>query len=62
VSVLAGVRFFVDRITDGYATLLPGDGSGSVTIPAEFLPGAREGDWLRASFGADQAEKDSMIR
>jgi hypothetical protein len=46
----------------GLATLLPGDGEGSVTIPLFCLPGAKEGDWLRASFEIDLDKKGEMTR
>jgi hypothetical protein len=56
------LRFFVDRITDGFATLLPEIGEGSVTVPESCIPGASEGDWLAAGFTADRGKKREMIR
>jgi hypothetical protein len=54
--------FFVDRISDGIATLLlEGEGDGCVTLPIGALPdGVREGDVLRATFGIDRARADAM--
>ena len=58
---MSRVYFFVDRITSGIATLIPGEGNGSAEIRADLLPdGTREGDWLRASFYID-GEKQSEI-
>jgi hypothetical protein len=50
-------RFFVDAIDGGIARLLTGDGD-SLTVPVSAIPeGAREGDWLRASFERDAEGK-----
>ncbi|MDR1020793.1 MAG: DUF3006 domain-containing protein [Synergistaceae bacterium] len=50
-------RFFVDAISGGFARLLTGDGN-SLTVPLSAIPeGAREGDWLRASFETDPEQK-----
>jgi hypothetical protein len=41
----------VDRISDGIAVLLFGDGEYQVTLPVEILPeGTREGHWLDVQF------------
>ena len=57
-----GVFFFVDRISDGFATLLwEGEGGGDVTLPVSLLPeSVREGDLLRASFEVDRVCRDAM--
>ncbi len=54
--------FFVDRISDGFATLLwEGEGGGDVTLPVALLPeGVREGDLLRAAFEIDRARGEAM--
>jgi hypothetical protein len=56
------VVFFVDRISEGIAALLPeGDGDGCVTLPIDALPdGVREGDVLLATFEVDRARADAM--
>jgi hypothetical protein len=54
------VSCFVDRITEGIATVLLTDGKNEFTasLPAWALREAREGDWLRLSFEFDAAKKD----
>jgi hypothetical protein len=56
------VVFFVDRISDGIAALLPeGEGDGCVTLPVDALPGGvREGDVLRATFEVDRERAEAM--
>lgn len=49
------ILFFVDRISEGIATLLYNDGEFTATLPAEILPpGTSEGDWLSAEFKIDR--------
>jgi hypothetical protein len=53
-----GISLFVDRITDGIASLVCGDGEYTVDFPLRALPGGtKEGDWLRVSFSADEEKK-----
>jgi hypothetical protein len=41
----------VDRISEGIAVLLFGEGEYQVNLPVEFLPeGTREGHWLDVEF------------
>lgn len=58
-----GIRFFVDRITDGIATLIPdGPFAGEMNLPVLSLPpGVREGDYLMVSFEID-AERGKSVR
>ncbi|MDR0653516.1 MAG: DUF3006 domain-containing protein [Synergistaceae bacterium] len=57
------VSCFVDRITEGIATVLLMDGENEFTalLPAWALRGAREGDWLRLSFEPDPGKKEENI-
>ena len=57
------VSCFVDRITEGIATVLMTDGENEFTalLPAWTLRGAREGDWLRLSFEPDPGKKRENI-
>ena len=53
-----GISFFIDRISDGVATLVYGDGEFTADVPARFLPnGAHEGDYISASFTLDREKK-----
>jgi hypothetical protein len=57
------VYFFADRISDGLAVLIPGDGGGSMTVAVSTLPdGVREGDWLKTSFEIDRKKRAELIR
>jgi hypothetical protein len=57
------VSCFVDRITEGIATVLLTDGENEFTapLPAWALRGAREGDWLRLSFEPDPGKKNENV-
>ncbi|MDR3165724.1 MAG: DUF3006 family protein [Synergistaceae bacterium] len=59
----AAVSCFVDRITEGIATVLLMDGKNEFTtsLPAWALRGAGEGDWLSLSFDLDAAKKAENI-
>jgi hypothetical protein len=58
-----GVLFFVDRISDGIVTMLYEEAEFSVTLPLSALPdGVKEGDWLRAMFEIDVAQKSRVRR
>ncbi|MDR1917133.1 MAG: DUF3006 domain-containing protein [Synergistaceae bacterium] len=54
---------FVDRVTNGIATLLPMDGwEGEVSVRVNLLPdGAREGTWLRATLDIDAGKRDEAV-
>jgi hypothetical protein len=55
------IYLFIDRISDGIATLLYEEGRFSAALPARALPvGAREGDWLTVSFGIDRDKKSEV--
>jgi hypothetical protein len=55
-------RFFVDAISGGFARLMTSDGD-SLTVSLSAIPeGAREGDWLRASFETDTEQKTRALR
>jgi hypothetical protein len=57
------VSCFVDRITEGIATVLLADGKDEFTasLPAWALRGAIEGDWLRLWFEPDPVKKSEHI-
>lgn len=57
------VSCFVDRITEGVATVLLTDGENEFTasLPAWALRDAGEGDWLRLSFEPDPGKKNENI-
>ena len=55
------ISLFVDRISDGVATLVYGEGEFSAGVPLCVLPrGTREGDYVRASFAPDSEKKNRM--
>ncbi|MDR1944089.1 MAG: DUF3006 domain-containing protein [Synergistaceae bacterium] len=58
------IYFFVDAISDGVARLLHENPDAEpFFLPAHVLPdGAREGDWLRASFEIDSDKKNRALR
>jgi hypothetical protein len=57
------ILFFVDRMTEGVATLLYEGGNYTAELPVDALPeGTREGDWLRANFETDEVKKSRMTR
>jgi hypothetical protein len=58
------VRFFVDRITGGVATLIcDGPADGEITLPQRLLPaGTSEGCYLRAFFEIDAEAGDAARR
>ncbi len=53
---MEGLYFFVDRVSDGIATLLfTGDDLQSLVLPLAALPnGVREGDYLLFSLSIDR--------
>lgn len=53
---MEGLYFFVDRVSDGIATLLfAGDDLQSLVLPLAALPnGVREGDYLLFSLSIDR--------
>lgn len=53
---MEGLYFFVDRVSDGIATLLfVGDDLQSLVLPLAALPnGVREGDYLLFSLSIDR--------
>lgn len=53
---MEGLYFFVDRVSDGIATLLfTGDDLQSLVLPLVALPnGVREGDYLLFSLSIDR--------
>jgi hypothetical protein len=57
------IFFFVDRITEGIATLLYDGGNFTAELPARALPeGTREGVWLRAVFEIDGEKRSEIAR
>jgi len=56
-----GISLFVDRISEGVATLVYGDAEFTANVPSCVLPrGAREGDYIRASFALDADKKKRL--
>ena len=52
------ISLFVDRISDGVATLVYGEGEFTADVPLRVLPrGTKEGDYIRASFTPDADTK-----
>ena len=58
-----GISLFVDRISDGIATLVYGDGEFTADVPLCVLPrGAHEGDYISASFTLDGEKKKRLMK
>jgi len=58
-----GISLFVDRISDGIATLIYGGGEFTADVPACVLPrDTKEGDYIRASFVIDGEKKKRASR
>ena len=56
-----GVSLFVDRISDGVAALVYGEGEFTADVPVCILPpGTKEGDYIRASFVLDGEKKNRV--
>ncbi|MCL2683913.1 MAG: DUF3006 domain-containing protein [Synergistaceae bacterium] len=56
------IFLFVDRISDGVATLVYGDGAFTVDMPLCVLPhDTKEGDYIRASFSIDEEKKKRVM-
>jgi hypothetical protein len=56
-------RASIDRVEEGVAVLISGDGSARFTIPCSLLPaGAREGDVLEFSIRRDVAATEEARR
>ena len=52
------ISLFVDRISEGVATLVYGDGEFTADVPSCVLPrGTKEGDYIGASFTLDREKK-----
>ena len=55
------ISFFVDRISNGIATIVYGGGEFTAEMPVRFLPdGTGEGDYVRASFVLDPRKKNRV--
>ena len=55
------ISLFVDRISEGVATLVYGGGEYTADVPVCVLPrGTREGDYIRVSFAPDPEKKKRL--
>ena len=55
------ISLFVDRITDGVATLVYGDGEFTADLPMCVLPrDTKEGDYVSVSFAPDREKKNRV--